>query len=1003
MASKKRKRADLHVQAPGSSPKGNSEVRGFQGENLRFLTPELGGLRPKFWKPTPMSDHTNQVGPQWMALSQKRTRPKITVPGAAAGKKIEKARKNQEKTIFTGSGTGKSKKVRGFEAHLTDFWRSYLGLASQGLHVRHRRVSSPSRDEQEAAQIEESAVNLGYGPLTDCSESIIVNCSQQKAYCPSPHRDNKNNLVQPLMKRLPCTSKFRVLEPKQEFRTARPFILIVTHGPHPHPVAFPTKTPPKIRVQIFDLLGKLAEDLPDITPRRFIQHSIVQSYLASKSPLLVSPTLADWHVSLSNRSHIRAYIKQAIELVCPFGTGWASWGLNSTQSDIAFTRIAMFLEFELACMDRDANTTAAHQRVFEEIRKDTGKALKWRHLHGTGLDAGYGDMVLSYTYLPTWTADQHRGQVKGGEVQFVDRNTSSIQLLGLGLHLQKIVSNVPLKPDLHQPERKIQDLNPYEHLARVFRACIIHDFRNIKKCAVSEEVRWLMRSLVCIENDDWDGTLTSIREKRGKAGNDWVKDKESSQFFFPESAGSAVSSRWTYGMPRTQIQISLNQEGVHCTLLGGLQKARRFDALKMKTLITYENYGIIEPATYPRICITINLKRKANSQHNVLAVEDQKIERYNEKLLKSLDNLAKAENAVYAKQRKLVEERRPEKRQKIEGELEKKQRAEERARKAFEKQHAEKNSLKGGSGKVARKELIGPTTSLWDTPEFNSFGSPDSTELASSHESTRAQLQGGLGSAVGALLESGTEVTDTCGRNVGREKGRGPTTLYDYVRCPSPRATARARICAVELEQQPAPLRLVRQRALAPVVRLRRANDVLNPGFPPCARPRYRHSPCTRCAEAQIQLAEAKMDKSCKLQKSSSSCIRNWRDNESATAQVEQIRGENQADIERRQGESSGKVRLDECTVYSSADSCRWARSTGAAVPLPARTPAATLSPTGVAPAPSSSSPLPSLPLSVPATPQPQQPQTVVPVIVVGLQSITLGAGVGATAVLDLN
>lgn len=36
-------------------------------------------------------------------------------------------------------------------------------------------------DEQEAAQIEESAFNLGYGPLIDCS--TVANCSQQKAYC----------------------------------------------------------------------------------------------------------------------------------------------------------------------------------------------------------------------------------------------------------------------------------------------------------------------------------------------------------------------------------------------------------------------------------------------------------------------------------------------------------------------------------------------------------------------------------------------------------------------------------------------------------------------------------------------------------------------------------------------------------------------------------------------------------------------------------------------------
>jgi hypothetical protein len=57
------------------------------------------------------------------------------------------------------------------------------------------------------------------------------------------------------------------------------------------------------------------------TPRRFIRHPIVQSFLTSKFPFFVCPTLADWHISLSNRSHIKAYIKQAVEGHCPFGTG----------------------------------------------------------------------------------------------------------------------------------------------------------------------------------------------------------------------------------------------------------------------------------------------------------------------------------------------------------------------------------------------------------------------------------------------------------------------------------------------------------------------------------------------------------------------------------------------------------------------------------------------------------------------------------------------------------
>jgi hypothetical protein len=65
----------------------------------------------------------------------------------------------------------------------------------------------------------------------------------------------------------------------------------------------------------------------------------------------------------------------------------------------------------------------------------------------------------------------------------------------------------------------IQDLDPYDHLGRVFRICVVHDLRNIKKCPVPEEVRWLMRSLVCIEHDDWQGTLSKIRENDGKVGN----------------------------------------------------------------------------------------------------------------------------------------------------------------------------------------------------------------------------------------------------------------------------------------------------------------------------------------------------------------------------------------------------------------------------------------------------------------------------------------------------
>ncbi|KAK7031741.1 hypothetical protein R3P38DRAFT_2521802 [Favolaschia claudopus] len=629
-----------------------------------------------------------------------------------------------------------------------------------------------SGDEREAAQIEEAVLSLGYGPLADCS--TVTNCSQQKAYCPFPHRDEVKNLTQPLMKRLECSSKFRVFEPKEEFRRACPMVLVVASGPHPHPVPLPTKTPPNVRTKLMELLGMLSEDLPDITPRRFIRHPLVQSFLTSKFPLIICPTLADWHVSLSKRLHIKSYIKQAIEEHCPFGTGWAgvvnlkahqdahlrpadryirrilaipvntlisheeddlepdqkdnmiriiicmaveaSHRLLSAgrylQSDIAFRRISGFLEFELACLERDANTSlifcrvyinrqsaAAHQRIFEEIelivKEDTGKTLKWRHLHASsveGADGKYGDFVLS------WTADQHRGQAKG-----------------LGLHLQKLASNMASKPDLHEPHRTIQDLDPYDHLRRVFRICTVHNSRNINKCPVPEEVRWLMRSLVCIEHEDWEGTILKIREKGGKSGNDWVNDKESSKFFYSGicwEKSLVPLDIWNAGDANSNLIESVhrdvNREGVHCTLLGGLKKGQLFDAVKMKTLKTFESYGITPSFKTGHRSENAyhNLKRKSNSQHRVLAGEDRKIEQHNEKMLKILGTVVKAEKAVSAKEQELAEETRPEKRQKLEAELLKKRKTQERAVSTFEKQKAEKASLKAGSGKVKASEDI---------------------------------------------------------------------------------------------------------------------------------------------------------------------------------------------------------------------------------------------------------------------------------------------------------
>lgn len=308
-------------------------------------------------------------------------------------------------------------------------------------------------DEEEITRIEETAFSLGYGPLVPCR--TLTNASSQKAFCRSftpfiallstdfnlavDHRDENGCLIQPIMTRLECEVKFRVFQPLEEYRQDCPFVLITSAGAHTHPIPLPTKTPPAIRSQIFQLFDNMAEDLPDLTPRRFQRHPIVKTFLAGKFPMLINPSLSDLHVSLANRSHLKAYIKQAKEFHCPFGTDWQGslpnlptfmsflnrnlgvlhlkalqdanldrsdhyirriiaidldsvvrheeddWEDSNNvkdtklriivcmypeassrllnmgqylQSDIAFKRIVGYLEFEIACMDRDANSSA---------------------------------------------------------------------------------------------------------------------------------------------------------------------------------------------------------------------------------------------------------------------------------------------------------------------------------------------------------------------------------------------------------------------------------------------------------------------------------------------------------------------------------------------------------------------------------------------------------------------------------------------------------------------
>ena len=217
------------------------------------------------------------------------------------------------------------------------------------------------------------------------------------------------------MKHLKCGSKFRIFEPLEEWRIKCPYILVTISGDHLHPIPLPLKTPPLIHKEILHLLGSVGEDLPDLTPRRFLRHPILKDYLQQHFPNAhPPPTLSNLHVSLANREHLNVYIETAKKHHFPAGTGWEGlsllkkiqdetlppkehyirrmiyltniplheeddpvtdgdgkdvrivicmtrqgsrrlWATSYTQSDMAFARILGYHEFEIASVDRINN------------------------------------------------------------------------------------------------------------------------------------------------------------------------------------------------------------------------------------------------------------------------------------------------------------------------------------------------------------------------------------------------------------------------------------------------------------------------------------------------------------------------------------------------------------------------------------------------------------------------------------------------------------------------
>lgn len=124
------------------------------------------------------------------------------------------------------------------------------------------------------------------------------------------------------MAQIPCTAMFRVFQPNEGFRNRCPRVLVVCSGAHTHPMPLLSRAPPLVQQTISNILDNIKDELPDLTPRRFLRHPLLQSFLCSKFPSKTSPSLIDIHPSLANRDYVRMLIHNAKHQRFPKGTGW---------------------------------------------------------------------------------------------------------------------------------------------------------------------------------------------------------------------------------------------------------------------------------------------------------------------------------------------------------------------------------------------------------------------------------------------------------------------------------------------------------------------------------------------------------------------------------------------------------------------------------------------------------------------------------------------------------
>ncbi len=132
------------------------------------------------------------------------------------------------------------------------------------------------------------------------------------------------------MVHLKCNSKFSVYHLQKKYWHECSHIVVMCHTAHTHLIPILFITPEHIQSSLWRIARSLDHDLPNITPRCFMCHSILRAFLWNEFPHLQEPMLIDMHPSLANLNHLGTIISAIAKKEFPSGTGWSGMSQNTS-------------------------------------------------------------------------------------------------------------------------------------------------------------------------------------------------------------------------------------------------------------------------------------------------------------------------------------------------------------------------------------------------------------------------------------------------------------------------------------------------------------------------------------------------------------------------------------------------------------------------------------------------------------------------------------------------